>query len=85
MADEKLIALAERCANCRWRSAAPYLNPDRGSAEFGDIMFACKRRAPVATGGLHTPSMTIWPMVCRDDWCGDYSDFRALAQKDNQA
>lgn len=65
--------MGEACETCRYRSARPWVNPDRGTAEFGDIMFACKRRAPVATGGLHCPSMTIWPMVSSADWCGEYS------------
>ena len=64
--------MAETCATCRYRSPGPYLNPDRGSAEFHDIMYACKRRAPVATGGMHCPTMTIWPTVSSSDWCGEY-------------
>ncbi len=63
----------ERCENCRWRSAYPFVNPDRGTAEFRDIMFACQRRAPVATGGLHTPSITIWPMVTLSHFCGEFT------------
>lgn len=64
--------IARTCATCCWRSKHPYINPDRGTAEFGEIMFACKRRSPVATGGMHCPTMTIWPTVARTDWCGDY-------------
>ena len=60
------------CGTCRFRSSGPYINPDRGSAEFPGVMFACKRRAPVATGGLHSPTMTIWPMVANGDWCGEH-------------
>lgn len=61
-----------RCETCRWRSYNPYVNPDRGPAEFHAIMYACKRRAPVATGGLHCPTMTIWPMVSKDNYCGEH-------------
>lgn len=60
------------CYTCLFRSRDPHYNPDRGTAEYGPIMFACKRRAPVATGGMHCPTMTIWPMVSNDDWCGEY-------------
>ena len=63
---------AETCETCRFRSRNPWCNPDRGTAEFHVIMFACKRRPPVATGGLHCPTMTIWPMISNDDWCGEY-------------
>ena len=62
----------QRCATCLYRSVNPHINPDRGTAEFHAIMYACKRRAPVATGGLHSPSMTIWPTVTNADWCGEY-------------
>ncbi len=61
------------CGTCRWRSVSPYINPDRGTAEFHTIMYACKRRAPVATGGLHCPTMTIWPTVSKDDYCGEHN------------
>lgn len=60
------------CATCRWRSVLPYVNPDRGTAEFGEAMYACKRRSPVVTGGMHCPTMTIWPTVARTDWCGEF-------------
>lgn len=61
------------CETCRWRSEQPYLNPDRGTAEFSDIMFACKLRAPVVTGGLHCPTMTVWPVIKKTDFCGEHS------------
>lgn len=60
------------CDLCRWRSTDPYYSPDRGTAEFRDLMFACQRRAPVVTGGLHCPTMTVWPMVTRSDFCGEF-------------
>lgn len=65
--------MIETCETCRFRSDEPYTNPDRGTAEFADIMFACRRRAPVATGGMMSPSNTIWPMVTKVDWCGDWA------------
>lgn len=80
MTTADLAARVEVCGTCCFRSTNPYVTPDRGTAEFHDIMFACKRRAPVATGGLHCPTMTIWPMVARNDWCGEY---RALSQEKN--
>lgn len=33
---------------------------------------ACRRHAPLATGGLHGPSETIWPTTRPHDWCGDF-------------
>ncbi len=60
------------CETCRFRSERPFVNPDRGTAEFHNIMFACKRRAPVVTGGMMSRSETIWPMVSSADWCGEY-------------
>lgn len=32
----------------------------------------CRRHAPLATGGLHTPPETLWPRVKGHDWCGDF-------------
>ena len=71
------------CGNCKWRSDSPYINPDRGSAEFHDIMFACKRRAPVVTGGMHCHTMTIWPMVSRSDWCGEHQPVKRILEEQN--
>jgi hypothetical protein len=65
--------MAENCGTCRYKSASPYINPDRGSAEFAKTMFACRRNAPVVTGGLYCATMTVWPMVSNDDWCGKHS------------
>lgn len=64
--------MSGRCGTCRFVSENPHYNADRGTAEFSNIMFACKRRAPVATGGMMSPSNTIWPTVDRYDWCGEY-------------
>ena len=61
-----------KCETCRFRSNSPYINSDRGTAEFRDIMFACKRHAPVVTGGLHCPTMTVWPVIGQRDWCGEH-------------
>lgn len=72
MAEATQEMIARTCATCCWRSEHPYINPDRGTAEFGETMFACKRRSPVVTGGMHCQTMTIWPTVARTDWCGDY-------------
>lgn len=64
--------MSETCSTCRFRSDDPYINPDRGTAEFHHVMFACNRRAPVVTGGMHCPTMTIWPMVQNADFCGEH-------------
>jgi hypothetical protein len=64
--------IAATCETCRWRTDRPHCNPDRETADFPAIMYACKRRAPVATGGLHCPSMTIWPTVSKDNFCGEH-------------
>ena len=62
----------DKCETCRFRSGDLFYNPDRGTAEFHSAMFACKRRAPVVTGGLHCPTMTVWPMVMNTDFCGEH-------------
>lgn len=64
--------MMDRCETCRWIGDGPYVNPDRGTAEFSDIMYRCRRRAPVVTGGMMSNTMTIWPMVSHADWCGEH-------------
>lgn len=29
--------------------------------------------APVVTGGLYAPTMTVWPWVRLQDWCGEHA------------
>lgn len=60
---------AETCATCRFRGPL-YRPADHAIA--GDATFACRRHAPIATGGLHAPTMRVWPWVRLDEWCGDY-------------
>ena len=72
------------CGTCRYRSDGPHVNADRGTAEFPDTMFACKRRAPVVTGGMMSNTMTIWPMVTKTDYCGEYESSEAWAAAQSQ-
>ena len=67
-----------RCADCRFRSEEPHMNLDHRPAEYIVPMFACKRRAPVVTGGMMSPPTTIWPTVTNDDWCGEHQERTAL-------
>ena len=61
-----------KCETCVFRSERPYINADRGAAEFGAVMFGCRRRAPIVTGGMMSHTITAWPMVTNDDWCGEH-------------
>ena len=61
------------CETCRYRSSNLHYNADRGTAEFPNAMYACKRRAPIVTGGMHNPTNTAWPMVSKHDWCGEHT------------
>lgn len=33
----------------------------------------CRRRAPVATGGMHCPEYTMFPRTSAEMWCGEYA------------
>lgn len=60
-----------RCDTCCF--ALPdedYSYPDDSAKDIG---IQCRRRSPIATGGMMSPTVTIWPKVKRDDWCGEYS------------
>jgi hypothetical protein len=56
------------------------VNADRGTAEFDTPMHACKRHAPIVTGGMMSPTITAWPMVDFYDWCGEHPDFPAYLE-----
>lgn len=60
------------CETCRWRGRI--YKPADQDVTAGGLTFMCKRSAPMVTGGLHTPTMTVWPWVSRDDWCGEHQD-----------
>ena len=82
MTDRPMTAAGEAgCETCAFRSDRFWINPDRGTAEFDGLHYACRRRAPVVSGGLHGPTMTIWPMVKPLDWCGDYQPRPALRER----
>ena len=34
----------------------------------------CKFSAPVATGGMMSDRVTMWPVVDLEDWCGEFMD-----------
>lgn len=55
------------CLNCRWRG-------ENGEHDSEPVIRGptCRRRAPVATGGMMSASRTMWPVVQIDDWCGDF-------------
>ena len=61
--------LENTCGKCLWRGSF-YAPPDQPIPKVRT--YKCKRRAPVVTGGLHSPTMTVWPAVTLDDRCGDF-------------
>lgn len=64
-------ARAETCETCRFRGGV-YRPADWGAAQIDGVTFSCRRRAPFVSGGLHAPSMVLWPWVRLADWCGEY-------------
>lgn len=63
----------ERCETCRFRG--PLYRP-ADHAITGEATFACRRHAPFVTGGLHAPTMTVWPWVRLEQWCGEWQEKR---------
>lgn len=62
---------AECCKLCIfWQ--ANYCLPDKNITEFHSHG-ACRRRAPIATGGMMSPMSTIWPATDKNAWCGEFS------------
>ena len=55
------------CSNCKWLGEEGF--HDSAPEVRGPT---CRRRAPVATGGMMSGSRTMWPVVDRHDWCGDF-------------
>lgn len=70
MTTETETEIAERCcAVCRWRGeSATY--PDAGMSALTGLQ--CRRRAPIATGGMMSACVTVWPIVQADDWCAEF-------------
>lgn len=63
--------MSETCESCRFRGGI-YKPADHGIAGVDGLTFACRRNAPLVTGGLHAPTMTVWPWIRLDGWCGEY-------------
>lgn len=59
-----------RCGICRFAGSVTYAPPDQDISRAGTVK--CRRRAPVITGGMMSPTMTVWPAVLREEWCGDF-------------
>lgn len=61
-ANELVERVAERCDTCRfhwWHDpTTPYI---------------CRRNAPVASGGMMSDPVTMWPIIQPLDWCGEYA------------
>lgn len=62
----------ETCETCRFKG--PAYNPADASGfdELWEGVFSCRCKSPIATGGMMSPTMTIWPWIKSDDWCGEY-------------
>ena len=60
--------MGETCETCRW--LGPIGEHDSSPAVTGPT---CRRRAPVATGGMMSASRTMWPVVSLNDWCGEHA------------
>lgn len=63
------------CETCRWRGEF-YIPPDHAVSALRT--YKCVRRAPMVTGGLHAPTMTVWPWVTLTDTCGEHTRVKAL-------
>lgn len=57
-----------RCQYCEWNGGF-YVAPDRSVTE---NTIKCRARPPIATGGMMSPSMVIWPAVSPSDWCAEF-------------
>jgi len=62
--------MRETCETCRYRGGV-HLPADHSINDLG-LSFACRRNAPFVTGGLHAPTMTLFPWIRLHDWCGEY-------------
>ncbi|MBK8199186.1 MAG: hypothetical protein IPK75_12555 [Acidobacteria bacterium] len=58
------------CENCKFQGG---FGPpqDQDVTHFVEFV-RCRRRAPVITGGMMSATMTIWPQVHKNGWCGEY-------------
>ncbi len=59
------------CATCRFRGQT-YYRPADQSINLDSLTYACRRNAPVVTGGMMSPTMTVWPWVGAHQWCGQH-------------
>ncbi len=57
----------ERCETCCFW-AGEKMVPDEPYPVTG----RCRRRAPIATGGMMSAAETIWPWTGLSEWCGEY-------------
>jgi hypothetical protein len=62
-----MTTLMANCAACRF-NGGPYEHPDSPDR----TGLRCAFNAPVVTGGMMAPVMTIWPLVQHADWCGEF-------------
>lgn len=56
------------CETCRYWNGMKAVE-----AEPYPVSGQCRRRSPVATGGMMSPEKTIWPVTSISDWCGEHS------------
>ena len=50
------------CETCRWAIQCVETDPT----------LQCRRNSPLVTGGLFSPTQTVWPWVAANDWCGEH-------------
>ena len=42
----------------------------------------CRRRSPLVTGGVHTKSETLWPVIQTDAGCGEFEPSSVNSEKE---
>ena len=67
----------DSCATCRFLGPI-YWPDDHGIKEVNT--FACRRNAPVVTGGMMSSTMTVWPWVRAAQWCGQHELAKAALE-----
>jgi hypothetical protein len=67
----------QECSYCRW------VGPEKAYEDNPDVFgLECRSRAPISTGGMMSPSRTVWPIVSHDEWCGDFLTMEGAADGD---